>query len=159
MAVRFKLFLILNTIFSTTLGVDLSQFENCVVHIKRFGDDIDSIKLTEKVIHLNQNTVQKWTIFDSNNTRKIESSLSVYEICTINLIIQVTDDIVQLHYFLHDNSYIHLTNDQSIYVIIAPKLPGGLTNLFYKISSRIFWVVTSDHKDEWIFLCPYCKQS
>lgn len=150
----------ISLLLSVFANIDLKYFRDCTIHLTIFGNNSESVDIASDIIYSNQNGNHLWTVQDSlNDTNKIEPQYEVYEICTINLLIEQSFD--QVGSFIITNKYTHLPPSyRSIYIIVLtdgqlPKdnklVQKDTVNLF-KVQSRLFFIVNS----HWTFFCPYC---
>jgi hypothetical protein len=114
---------------------DIRAFGNCVLHIKRFRDNLLTIDITSLVVvqQPHTNTYPMVSIFSANETRSIKPVGNIREECSLQIIIGLLPgDSVMLYSYMYNNPYTYSSRPHSVYLIILDPLTHSV--LIYKDS-------------------------
>jgi hypothetical protein len=101
---------------------DLSVFGSCVLHIKRFREEVRFLDLTSLVIEgqfANRDSALFSVYNGSDMTSQIQPAGNVREECSLNIMLGMySSDAVKLYNFMYTSGYTFSSNPRSIYVIV-----------------------------------------
>jgi hypothetical protein len=159
-SVLFKMNIYLNLYFCFILQIfevqveafipfaDLNDFGSCVVHLKRFRDNLDFVDLTSMIILAQLRSSERFPLFSifnaSDSLSGIQPVGSVREECSLNIMIGIIPISRQLFNFMLSSRYTFNSNPHSIYIVLLD--PSGDITYVDRLStifpvSIFFWYV------------------
>jgi hypothetical protein len=103
---------------------DISAFGNCVLHVKRFRDNLLSVDITSLVVQQSHtNTHPMVSILSANETPSIKPVGKIREECSLQIIIGLLPgDSGMLYSYMYNNLYTYSSRPHSVYLIILDPL-------------------------------------
>jgi hypothetical protein len=153
---------------------DIIAFGNCVLHIKRFRDNLLTIDITSLVVvqQPHTNTYPMVSIFSANETRSIKPVGNIREECSLQVIIGLLPShSITLYSYMYSNPYTYSSRPHSVYLIILDpfthsviiyddsiSLPASIILHKIKTFGAIIDCATLESDASFSYFCLSCKR-
>jgi hypothetical protein len=104
---------------------DITAFGDCVLHVKRFRDNLLTVDITSLVVvqQSHTNTHPMVSICSTNETRTVKPVGKIREYCSLQIIIGLLpSDFNILYSYMYNNPYTYSSRPHSVYLIILDPL-------------------------------------
>ncbi|OXA41494.1 hypothetical protein Fcan01_23844 [Folsomia candida] len=145
------------------LNIGLNSFKNCTFKVKRLSDSYRNVDFSEYLISKRKQTV--FTIYTANNDTASfgatpELDFKFYEICTINIIVQLgTIDVDRRSEYmnnLRDTLRIEYKFNTMIFISYSRPTRRSWFDKFFP--TRIFYLfLIRPNTAIWCYFCPFCR--